>query len=145
MHKNLYAASQQELLKFIGRQGPPANSCLNVVQNPNLSPDTINNASYRAVMFGNCRITSHALPAGASRQTSIWIGGRGGMSFGQCIYTERILRRKSNHCAKYSKISTVHSGFLLTNQEKSITLLPYPSGNVSQGNDQRVGYFKTLI
>ena len=57
--------------QFIGRQGPPASSCLYVVQNPNLSPDTINNASNRAVMFGDCRITSHALPAGASRQTSI--------------------------------------------------------------------------
>ena len=28
MHKNLYAAAQQELLKFIGRQGPPANASL---------------------------------------------------------------------------------------------------------------------
>jgi len=56
--------------QFAGRQGPPANSCLNVVQNPKLSPDTINNASNRAVMLDDCRITSHELPAGASRQTA---------------------------------------------------------------------------
>ena len=59
-------------MEFIGRQGPPANSWLIIVQNPALWPDTTDNALNRAEMLRNCLTTSHELPAGASLQTVIW-------------------------------------------------------------------------